>query len=96
MPRKDRGLSILDVNGVNISDFYKNKDKEKWDIDKEFLRIWFKEHCDPYADKELPPAPEELVVELSRRYIQLYEMITGENFKFDSNTTIEEALKSIL
>ncbi|OGH94645.1 MAG: phosphoribosylaminoimidazolesuccinocarboxamide synthase [Candidatus Magasanikbacteria bacterium RIFOXYD2_FULL_41_14] len=71
-------------------------DKEPENIDKEFLRIWFKEHCDPYADKELPPAPEELVVELSRRYIQLYEMITGENFKFDSNTTIEEALKSIL
>ena len=23
-------------------------------IDKEFLRVWFREHCDPYADLELP------------------------------------------
>ncbi|MCF7802051.1 MAG: phosphoribosylaminoimidazolesuccinocarboxamide synthase [Candidatus Marinimicrobia bacterium] len=56
--------------------------QEPENIDKEFLRLWFKEHCDPYHDEVLPPAPEELVVELSRRYIQLYEMITGETFQF--------------
>lgn len=60
--------------------------KEPENIDKEFLRLWFKEHCDPYNDKELPQAPEELVVELSRRYIQLYEMITGKQFQFPSIT----------
>lgn len=53
-------------------------------IDKEFLRLWFVEHCDPYHDKELPPAPEELVIELSARYIQLYEMITGQEFVYPS------------
>ncbi len=56
--------------------------QEPENIDKEFLRLWFTQNCDPYHDKELPPAPEELVVELSRRYIQLYEMITGEQFEF--------------
>ena len=25
-------------------------------IDKEFLRLWFREHCDPYAD-EVPCPP---------------------------------------
>ena len=49
-------------------------------FDKEFLRLWFKEHCDPYKDAVLPDAPEELVAELSRRYIQMYEQITGEKF----------------
>ena len=49
-------------------------------FDKEFLRLWFKEHSDPYKDKELPPAPEEMVQELSRRYIQMYEQITGDKF----------------
>ena len=49
-------------------------------FDKEFLRLWFKEHCDPYADKELPEAPGELVEELSRRYILMYEQITGKSF----------------
>jgi phosphoribosylaminoimidazole-succinocarboxamide synthase len=49
-------------------------------FDKEFLRLWFVEHCDPYGDAELPPAPPELVEELSRRYIDMYEQITGLKF----------------
>ncbi|MBW2974846.1 phosphoribosylaminoimidazolesuccinocarboxamide synthase [Candidatus Woesearchaeota archaeon] len=59
------------------------KGEEPENIDKEFLRLWFKEHCDPYRDETLPEAPEELVVELSRRYIRLFEMITGREFKAD-------------
>ena len=55
---------------------------EPENIDKEFLRLWFKEHCDPYNDETLPAAPDELVVELSARYIYLYEKITGEPFQF--------------
>ena len=55
---------------------------EPQNIDKEFLRLWFVDNCDPYNDKVLPPAPEELIVELSQRYIILYEMITGNRFKF--------------
>lgn len=54
--------------------------KEPEMIDKEFLRLWFREHCDPYNDKVLPPAPKELVKELSKRYILLYQMITGKEF----------------
>lgn len=50
-------------------------------IDKEFLRLWFRERCDPYADEELPQPPDDLVVELSSRYIRLYEMITGTEFE---------------
>lgn len=50
-------------------------------FDKEFLRLWFKEHCDPYKDATLPDAPSELVEELSRRYIQMYEQITGTKFE---------------
>ena len=51
-------------------------------IDKEFLRSWYKSHCDPYKDEVLPEAPADLVDELSRRYIELYELITGEDFEF--------------
>ncbi len=50
-------------------------------FDKEFLRLWFKEHSDPYADATLPEAPQDLVAELSRRYIQMYEQITGSAFE---------------
>ncbi|MGB7077255.1 MAG: phosphoribosylaminoimidazolesuccinocarboxamide synthase [Xanthobacteraceae bacterium] len=50
-------------------------------FDKEFLRLWFREHCDPYADKALPDAPAELVEEMSRRYVRMYEQITGAKFE---------------
>ena len=65
-------------------------------IDKEFLRLWFVQHCDPYKDNILPEAPQELVVEISRRYIRLYEMITGNNFNAeigDVKKRMEQNLK---
>lgn len=67
--------------------------KEPDNIDKEFLRLWFKDHCDPYHDAELPKAPDELIVTLASRYIQLYEMITGLKFSYtQSNLPIEERI----
>jgi phosphoribosylaminoimidazole-succinocarboxamide synthase len=60
--------------------FANNQEPEN--IDKEFIRLWFIDHCDPYNDVDLPRAPEELIVRLSSRYIQLYEMITGHKFHF--------------
>ncbi|TSC85552.1 MAG: Phosphoribosylaminoimidazole-succinocarboxamide synthase [Parcubacteria group bacterium Gr01-1014_8] len=54
--------------------------KEPEYFDKEFLRLWFKNNCDPYKDAVLPEAPDELVQEMSRRYIQMYEQITGLKF----------------
>lgn len=54
--------------------------KEPEYFDKEFLRLWFKEHCDPYKDKVLPEAPADMVEEMSRRYVKMYEQITGEKF----------------
>ena len=55
--------------------------KEPKSFDKEFLRLLFKENCDPYKDAVLPEAPGELVEELSRRYIRMYEQLTGSSFK---------------
>jgi phosphoribosylaminoimidazole-succinocarboxamide synthase len=60
-----------------------NKGEDPEYFDKEFLRLWFKDHCDPYKDKVLPKAPPELVAELSRRYIEIYETITGKPFNHD-------------
>ncbi len=61
------------------------KHQEPENIDKEFLRLWFKDHCDPYNDAVLPEAPKELIIKLASRYIQLYEMITGKSFAFTSS-----------
>ncbi|KAI3966158.1 hypothetical protein MKW92_031837 [Papaver armeniacum] len=54
---------------------------EPENVDKEFLRLWFKDHCNPYEDKVLPDAPKELVSELAWRYIFLYETITKSKFE---------------
>lgn len=90
---KDRDGNILLVDEIHTPDSsrywlaatYENRiaeGKEPQNIDKEFLRLWFVKNCDPYHDKTLPNAPEELVIELSKRYIQLFEMITGVPFSF--------------
>lgn len=90
---KDKDGNILLIDEIHTPDSSRywiansysarfNKGQEPENIDKEFLRLWFVEHCDPYNDKVLPDAPVELVVELSRRYIQLYEMITKQVFRF--------------
>lgn len=58
-----------------------NAGLEPENVDKEFLRLWFKDHCNPYEDEVLPVAPEELVCELAWRYIFLYETITKSRFR---------------
>lgn len=70
--------------------------QEPENIDKEFLRLWFVDNCDPYNDAELPAAPAELVVELSARYARLYEMITGRDFVPVSEPPIRERLSANL
>ncbi|MCL7040962.1 hypothetical protein MKW94_028962 [Papaver nudicaule] len=62
---------------------------EPENVDKEFLRLWFKDHCNPYEDKVLPDAPKELVSELAWRYIFLYETITKSKFEIP---TMEETI----
>ena len=75
--------------------------QEPQNIDKEFQRLWFVDNCDPYNDETLPEAPEELVAELSSRYIYLYETITGGVFPFPDtgkpvSERINENLKEVL
>ena len=65
-------------------------------FDKEFLRLWFKKNCDPYKDKVIPKAPPELVAELSRRYIEIYETITGKPFEHDFSQSIIKRIENNL
>jgi len=70
--------------------------EEPQNVDKEFLRLWFMDNCDPYNDETLPEAPEELVVELSSRYIYLYEIITGGTFIFPEGKPVQERINENL
>ena len=67
--------------------------QEPQNIDKEFLRLWFVDNCDPYNDETLPDAPVELITELSSRYIYLYETITGGLFPFpDAGKLVQQRI----
>lgn len=69
---------------------------EPQNFDKEFLRLWFKENCNPYEDKVLPKAPADMIAELASRYIQIYEQMTGEKFETDLNTpTLDRIEKNL-
>jgi phosphoribosylaminoimidazole-succinocarboxamide synthase len=72
------------------------KGEEPEYFDKEFLRVWFKNNCDPYKDAVLPEAPADMVAELSRRYIEIFEKITGTKFETDLTTPIEERISKDL
>jgi phosphoribosylaminoimidazole-succinocarboxamide synthase len=65
-------------------------------FDKEPLRLWLKDHCDPYKDVVIPKIPIELVAELSRRYIEIYETITGKKFEHDFSQSIINRIENNL
>jgi phosphoribosylaminoimidazole-succinocarboxamide synthase len=48
-------------------------------FDKDFVRAWVNERCDPYKD-EIPEIPAELIRETSAVYMKAFEAITGKSF----------------
>lgn len=51
-------------------------------FDKDFVRAWVAERCDPYKDA-IPEIPQDLVEATSKVYINAYEAITGHVFEPD-------------
>ena len=58
---------------------------EPENYDKEFLRLWYKERFDPYADTDAPEVPAEIIDELQKRYVYVYEQLTGQQFSPDES-----------
>ena len=66
--------------------------KKPESLDKEFLRLWITERCDPYKDP-IPNIPNETIIEFSEKYIRLYEQVTGQTFvKPDLNVSVRERI----
>lgn len=53
-------------------------------FDKDFVRSWVVERCDPYKDA-IPEIPQDLIEATSKVYIQAYEAITGLTFQPDDS-----------
>lgn len=54
--------------------------EEPESLDKEFLRLWIAARCDPYT-QPIPEIPDDTLVEFSRKYISLFETVTGRPFE---------------
>ena len=65
-------------------------------FDKDFVRAWVTERCDPYKDA-IPEIPRDLVEQTSKVYIQAFEQITGKTFVPDlSGDTVLDRIRANL
>ena len=71
-----------------------DKGLEPENFDKEFLRLWYAKRG--FKGDGTPPAmTKELIVDLSKRYIAVYEKITGKKFKLFKYPIEDRIIKSI-
>lgn len=65
-------------------------------FDKDFIRGWVSERCDPYTD-DIPTIPADLVEQCSAVYIDAFECITGERFVASDEcaTALERVRKNL-
>ena len=65
---------------------------EPENFDKEFLRIWFKDRGYT-GDGEPPIMPDDFIMQVARRYRDVYEILTGTKLVIDEKENIEERIK---
>jgi phosphoribosylaminoimidazole-succinocarboxamide synthase len=58
--------------------------EEPRSLDKEFVRRWMVETAGYTGDGPPPPLPDDVRLEAARRYIQIYELVTGRPFVPDT------------
>jgi phosphoribosylaminoimidazole-succinocarboxamide synthase len=46
-------------------------------LDKDFVRRWVSERCDPYKDP-IPQIPAEVILQAAAKYVEVYEQLTGQ------------------
>ncbi|MFN3674017.1 MAG: phosphoribosylaminoimidazolesuccinocarboxamide synthase [Bosea sp. (in: a-proteobacteria)] len=65
-------------------------------FDKDFVRAWVAERCDPYKDP-IPAIPPELIAQTSRVYVEAFEAITGRDFTPESyeGTVLERIRRNL-
>jgi phosphoribosylaminoimidazole-succinocarboxamide synthase len=73
-----------------------NKGKEQKQLSKEFLREWLMDNDFQGLDGQiLPDLPDKFRIQVYERYAELFEMLTGNTFKPQLETNLNEVLISI-
>ena len=72
-----------------------SKGEPQKQLSKEFVRQWLIErNFQGKAGQLMPEMPDEFVKQISDRYIELYEKITGEKFMKDDTTQIVNRIEN--
>jgi phosphoribosylaminoimidazole-succinocarboxamide synthase len=64
-------------------------------FDKDFVRSWVAERCDPYHDP-IPDIPDDLLVATAAVYIEAFEMITGQPFTLPPEGPVLDRIRANL
>lgn len=68
--------------------------EEQKKIDKEYLREWLASEGFR-GDGEIPAIPDDIKVETARRYIEAFELITGQSFEAEVGNVLERIKKNL-
>lgn len=69
--------------------------EEQKKIDKEYLREWLANEKNYIGEGEVPAVPDEIRAETARRYIEAYELITGQKFEAEVGDVNERLAKNL-
>ncbi|MDD3371365.1 MAG: phosphoribosylaminoimidazolesuccinocarboxamide synthase [Alphaproteobacteria bacterium] len=62
-------------------------------LDKDIVRRWVGERCDPYKE-DVPPIPDELRLKTSEVYVSVYERLTGKKLDYpDASLNPQERIR---
>lgn len=64
-------------------------------LDKEYVRRWMSETHGYRGDGPPPPLPDDVRIEAARRYIEIYELVTGRPFVPDTSEPRERIMANL-
>ncbi len=65
-------------------------------LDKEFLRLWIRQRCDPYTEA-IPEIPNDTLLEFAGKYVALFETVTGLAFDYpDTAVPVRDRVRCAL
>lgn len=99
---RDKGGSIILIDEMHTCDSSRYWLKETYEsrfqngeepdsIDKDIIRRWIKDRCDPYKTENLPKIPEELIQKVSEVYKDFTEKLVLESMEGKESYDSEES-----
>jgi len=72
-----------------------NQGKDQKQMDKEFVRQWLIKEKNFMGDGPIPKLSDKIKIEAARRYIELYEQVTGKDFEITDEPIAERVERNL-